>query len=103
MTSLTDQAKFAVKEGLIHKTRQAVITAAIAVAAEDQSGNEALDRGRLALASNVLRDPDRWARTMVYGIVTDDRIKANTSDAVFTNVVASLWNAYAGVNPKLNY
>jgi hypothetical protein len=103
MASLTDQAKFAVREGIIHKIRQAVITVAIAVAAEEKSGNEAVDRARLALASNVLRQPDKWARTIVYGVVTDSRIKSNASDTVFTNVVASLWNAYAGVNPNHDY
>ena len=103
MASLTEQGKFAVKEGLVHKIRQAVVSVAIAVANEKKSGVDAVDRSRLALASNVLRDPDRWARVMVYGVVSNAKIKASASDKDFTDAVASLWNAYAGVNPKLDY
>jgi hypothetical protein len=101
MASLLDQANFATKENVVRKIRQAIITTAIAVAGEDASGNEIVDSGRLGFATSVLRDPDRWARIMVYGIVTDSRIKASASDQVITNVVSSLWNAYAGVNPNL--
>ena len=102
MSSLLDQANFAVKEGVMRKIRQAIIKVAIQVAAEDASGNAAVDAGRLSFANQVLRDPDKWARIMVYGIVTDDRIKASASDQVIINVVGSLWNAYAGVNPNLS-
>jgi len=101
MTSLLDQADFAVKEGVLRKLRQAIIKVAIQVAAEESSGDEAVDAGRLNFSASVLRDPDKWARIMVYGVVTDDRIKASASDQVIINVVSSLWNAYAGVNPNL--
>jgi len=101
-TSLSDQAKYAVKEGLIHKIKQAVITVALAVSVENKSGDEALDRLRLALATTVLRDPDRWARIMVYGIVTDGRIKSNSADKDYTDVISDLWNPYAGANPNLS-
>jgi len=102
MASLLEQANFANKEGVVRKIRQAIIATAIAVAGEESSGNEAVDRGRLGFAACVLRDPDRWARIMVYGIVTDSRIKASASDQVIANVVSSLWNAYASVNPNLS-
>jgi hypothetical protein len=101
MTSLLDQANFANKDGVLRKMRQALLTVAIAVSAEESSGDEIVDRGRLGFATSVLRDPDRWARVMVYGIVTDERIKASASDQVINDVVSALWNAYAGVNPNL--
>ena len=102
MGSLLDQADFATKEGVLRKVRQAIIKTAIAVASEASSGNASVDASRLNFAATVLRDPDKWARLMVYGIVTDDRVNEGVTDLVLTNVVSSLWNAYAGVNPNLS-
>ena len=38
---------------------------------------------------------------MAYGVVTYSNLTSKSSDQVITNAVGSLWNAYAGVNPKL--
>ncbi len=102
MGTLLDQADFATKEGVLRKVRQAIIKTAIAVASEASSGVPALDASRLNFAATVLRDPDDGPRIMVYGIVTDDRIHEGVTDLVLTNIVSSLWNAYAGVNPNLS-
>lgn len=101
MSSLQEQANYATKEGFFHKLRQGIITVAIAISAEDSSGDDALDASRLSFATTVLRDPDKWTRIMIYGFVTDSRVNASMSDQVIMNVINTIWNSYAGVNPNL--
>ena len=93
------QAKLATDSAFIQRVRQAAIAAAVAVSNETPSGKSALDDARLGFATRLLRDPNRYARILAYGVVTYASVSATCSDVVLNNAIATLWNAYAGVNP----
>lgn len=93
------QAKLAADIRFVHRVRQAAIAAAIAVSHEAPTKKGRVDEARLNFATRLLRDPNRHARIMAYGIATYGSVSASCSDVVINNAVASLWNAYAGVNP----
>ena len=94
-----NQAKLATDIHFIQRVRQAAISAAIAISHEAPTDKEPVDDARLSFATRLLRDPNRHARIMAYGVVTYGSVSETCSDVVINNAIASLWNAYAGVNP----
>lgn len=76
-----------------HRVEVAIVTAAIAVQAEDpQTANHAQ---RSALAYLVLHSPETYARTMALGVVSNVAITPMSTDADIQFSVNSMWDAYA--------
>ena len=82
------------------RVRQAVITAAIAILA-DQPANtpQAIDlhKKRTALASRILTDPLSSQRAWSYAIVSNVAINGDSTDGDIQWTVNAMWNAMAGV------
>ena len=82
------------------RVRQAVITAAIAILA-DQPANtpQAIDlhKRRTALASKILADPLSSQRAWSYAIVSNVAIDEDSTDSDIQWTVSAMWNAMAGV------
>jgi hypothetical protein len=97
----TEQIKLASDTEFINRVRQAVLTTAIAIASEAATGKEIVNNARLSFATHVLREPEKYAKIMVHGVVTNTSGKSVLSDAEINNIVAAIWNAYAGVNPNI--
>lgn len=99
--SFTDQATLATDTTFINRVKQAMLTAAIAIAGEAASGKTTVDQSRLSFATAVLREPEKYARVLVHGVATATAGKMELTDTELSNIVASVWNAYAGVNPLI--
>ena len=84
-------------ENFITRVKMAAIDAAIDINAEAPSGNDQLDNARVNYATIVLREPDRQARLLAHGVVVHDSAKVDMTDQDLYNIIASIWNAYAGV------
>ena len=93
------QVDLANDPAFISRVRQAIVKAAIAIAAEAATADTDLDAARLRFSTLALREPDHFARIMACGIVTADGITDESADADLFNTVAAQWNAYAGVKP----
>lgn len=94
MATFLEQVELATNNDFIQRVQQAAVKTAIAVMAEDDGA--AGHAERCALAHQVLHNPQQSARTLVYGMVTGN-IDAYASDSDLEWMMASIWNAYAGV------
>ena len=97
--SFSEQVTLAGNDELIRKVQQALIKSAIAVAAE--SAETKSHDQRRSFAQAVLMEPQRWARLVVLGVVTNPSITAESKDNDIEFTVNSMWDAYAGVSEKL--
>lgn len=100
MASYLDRAALAKHEGFRDRVMVAMIVTAVNVAAEGASSDQRKDSLRAALATNALNDPagyiDRFAwATVSNATVADAGINAPDGDLEY--VMASLWDALAGV------
>lgn len=79
------------------RTEVAITQAAVAISAE--TVNTANHARRVSLANRVLLDPVRYASLFAVGVSADTALQAApTDDAKLATAVASVWNAYAGVD-----
>jgi hypothetical protein len=90
-----DQIQLAADENVIQRVQQALIKSALAVAAEDAGAAKHAERR--IFAERVLHEPQRWARLVVLGVVTNPAISAKSSDDDIEFTVNSMWDAYAGI------
>ncbi len=79
-----------------HKVKLAMIKAAVAVAAESDSGKVAYDI-RQGYATRLLNDPDSRVRAFCFAVVTNVAITASSSDNDIEFTINSLFNPFAGV------
>lgn len=99
MATLTEQAAIAEDPTFVRRVRQAMVKAAVAVAAEDDQTANHTDR--VALASAVLALPNEWARNFAIGVATNPNVGTGSSDpaeddGALEYVVNSMWDAFAG-------
>jgi hypothetical protein len=82
------------------RVRQAAITAAVAIMA-DQPANtpQAIAKHalRAKLAVDVLRNPSSWARPMAAMVASNTVISAESTDSDIQWTLNSMWDALAGV------
>lgn len=100
MAALADQANHAEDPEFVRRVRQAMVKAAIAVAAEDPS--TAGHARRIALASAVVALPNAWAANFAIGVATNGNVGTGVSDPLIDDsaleyVTNSLWNAFTWV------
>lgn len=78
----------------------AIVKSALAIL-NDRPANtpEAIEahRRRCTLAREVLLEPERLAKAMAIGVVSNPAIEAKSTDNDVEFTVNSIWNAYAGV------
>ena len=98
--TFSQQVDLANDPPFIKRVRQAIVKAAIAIAAEAATADADLDAARLRYSTLVLRDPDHYARIMACGLATASDIDDKAADADLSNTVAAQWNAYAGARPS---
>ena len=96
--SFLDQIHAATNQDFINRVQQAAIKTSIAVSSEAASGDAVLDSARRTYSNSVLRDPQKYARLMAYGVASAG-ITSSDADSDIETAVISMWNAYAGVNP----
>ena len=92
----TDQYDLATNNGFIKRVGMAMVKAAVAVCAETYTDDTP---ARATWATQVLRDPEHYARKMAFGVARNNVITVESSDADIEFTVNSIWNAYAGVQP----
>lgn len=92
--AFADQATLAADATFIARVRIALLTASIAVMAEDNTAPHWQARKRYALA--CLQDPVGQAALMAQGVVTNGEIDDESSDGDIEYTVNSLFDAYAG-------
>jgi hypothetical protein len=100
MASLADAAALAEHSGFRSRVRVAALRAAVAVASEASSGDAGTDGIRATLATNVLNDPEGYTPRFAWAVVTNPTVAdagLSASDGDLEFVVASVWNALAGV------
>jgi hypothetical protein len=96
--SLTDRADVAEDPVFLRRVRQAMVGAAIDVAAEDP--NTSNHAARRLLASQILANPNGWAAVYAVGVAQNPNIGIGgnddpaVSDSPMPYVVNSLFNAY---------
>lgn len=99
--SYSQQIEVANDPAFINRVQQAAVQTALAVSAEASSAKAGVDSARLTFATQVLRDPQKYARLLAYGAVADGSLSLGSSDAQIAGRLSAIWNAYAGVNPNL--
>lgn len=96
--SLAEQHSLAADNAFVDRVEQAIIASAIAISAEapTTAGHER----RAALAYQVLHNSRVHAYRFAAGLVTHASATTNPPDNGILSFTASLWNAYAGINPN---
>lgn len=81
----------------LDSTRQVVAVALAAYCLVIQNEDPATvgHAARKAFATDVIRDPLKWAPIFAIGIVAQNQ--AVVTDAEIDTAIAAVWNAYAGV------
>ena len=100
-----EQLSLATDKEFVNRVQQAAIEAAIAIANEGASEKSQVDSQRLSMARQILHEPHKWAQTFAYGVASSiggwNLRPYEGDDKDIAEVVAKLWNCYAGVNPNL--
>jgi hypothetical protein len=90
-----DQTDLAMTPAFIARVQNAMVKSAIAVSAEDPA--TAYHAARVSWATQVLRDPARYATRVAVGVASNDVISLDSLDSDIEFTVNAQWNAYAGV------
>jgi hypothetical protein len=85
-----DRTALARQRAFVDKVQLAMMKAAITVL-----GQTTPDAKQLALAQLIIKEPERNAQTFSFGVVTDDAIAADSTDAALQTSVNALLAKYA--------
>lgn len=97
MMTFAEQIELA-ENGLFQgRVRQAVVTAAVAIMAEEPGADVERHKQRTALAHRALNDPTGLQRAWAYAVAANPAITGDSSDADIQYTVNSYWDAFAGV------
>lgn len=105
MATLAERAEISNDGIFINRVKVAMLEAAIAIVNEDPQTASHAERATLAL--QTINSPDEWARRMAVAVVTNPNTGSGSSDPAVDDadgdsalqfVVASIWNAVAGVS-----
>lgn len=93
--ALSDMNDLAVYPPFIRRVTAAMITAGIAIGAEEFDGTT-YKLARRALVTKVLEDSPLWGSRFAYAVSSNPAITAASSDNDIQFTVNSMWDAMAG-------
>lgn len=86
------------EDGLFQaRVRQAVVTEAVQIMAEEPGTDIERHKQRTALAHRALNDPTGLQRAWAYAVVANPAITGDSSDSDIQYTVNTYWDAFAGV------
>lgn len=93
--SFVEQMALAASPEFITRVAGAMVKSAIAVV--NEAATTAYHATRAQWATQVLRDPEHYAKRVACGVAANPVITAASSDSDIEFTVNSIWDAYAGV------
>ena len=85
-----DRTVLARQRTFVDRVQHAMMKAAVLVL-----GQASPDAGQLALAKKIIAEPERNAQTFSFGVVTDETIVTDSTDAALQTSVNALLAKYA--------
>lgn len=93
--ALTDQHDLAVYPPFIRRVTAAMVSAAIAVGAEEFDGSQ-YKLARRALVTKALEDAPLWGTRFAYAVASNPAVTVSSTDNDIQFTVNSVWDAMAG-------